>query len=408
MPRSLGDRVPVWEEPQREAATEIKLHLKTITPLFGGNAVTRTVNAKNPVRVSSIRGHLRFWWRATVGARFTTPTDLSVAETKIFGSTETPSPVQIRISQLQAGEEAPVRDYQPNSAQNGPQATYFLFPFNENKRERLPAANGRKNVAFTLTVTLNGLEQKQQDELIQAIRAWLCFGGIGSRTRRGCGALTVTKDASHWLPDSQDMLKKWFQYAAQEGEPKTTLLAGGTVLIGTTPSSAEACWQKLGKFWARFHKGHFHRDYPYNPMKGVLWQDHDRLLAFEKTPTAAISLIKPYLGMPIIYQEFPQAIPRTFSETLETVETGRMASPIILKPVAFADGKIYPLIAVLNAPAPTNISLYKKNKKQGKKVTLSVNTADSVLTELNARSPLDAVIKAAKRDLFEGQPEIRL
>ena len=37
-------------------------------------------------------------------------------------------------------------------------------------------------------------------ELRNVVRAWLLFGGTGSRARRGLGSLIVSENASAWLP----------------------------------------------------------------------------------------------------------------------------------------------------------------------------------------------------------------
>ena len=41
-----------------------------ITPLYGGGVTPGEFDPLTPVRGSEIRGHLRFWWRATRGGQF--------------------------------------------------------------------------------------------------------------------------------------------------------------------------------------------------------------------------------------------------------------------------------------------------------------------------------------------------
>lgn len=41
-----------------------------LTPVFGGGVMPAEVEEDRPFRVPSIRGQLRFWWRATQAARF--------------------------------------------------------------------------------------------------------------------------------------------------------------------------------------------------------------------------------------------------------------------------------------------------------------------------------------------------
>jgi len=82
MPRTIKTPVPTLTEPKLETWT---LTLKTITPMFGGSATVREVDEKNPVRAASVRGHLRFWWRATAGAQYSDPKELFKAEEEIWG-----------------------------------------------------------------------------------------------------------------------------------------------------------------------------------------------------------------------------------------------------------------------------------------------------------------------------------
>ncbi len=56
---------PQWKEPAPQES--ITLHLRLITPLFGGGYETREVDPDCIIRPATIRGHLRFWWRALYG-----------------------------------------------------------------------------------------------------------------------------------------------------------------------------------------------------------------------------------------------------------------------------------------------------------------------------------------------------
>ena len=43
---------------------------KVITPLYGGGEETQKADSITTVRATEVRGHLRFWWRATRGGAF--------------------------------------------------------------------------------------------------------------------------------------------------------------------------------------------------------------------------------------------------------------------------------------------------------------------------------------------------
>lgn len=42
----------------------VKLTIEVVTPIYGGGVETRKIDGVNTIRVPTIRGHLRFWWRA--------------------------------------------------------------------------------------------------------------------------------------------------------------------------------------------------------------------------------------------------------------------------------------------------------------------------------------------------------
>lgn len=86
MPRGRPSVSPprLAEPTARVATTEFAL--RTITPMFGGSVRAREAEALHPVRVPSVRGHLRFWWRAINGAKYGSTRELFEAEASIWGS----------------------------------------------------------------------------------------------------------------------------------------------------------------------------------------------------------------------------------------------------------------------------------------------------------------------------------
>src|ERR1700728_3635220 len=106
---------------------EMEYSFRTITPVFGAGVEARMLDEQTPIRGTTVRGHLRFWWRATRGRIFTDYRQLRQEEVAIWGDTETPSDigVEVRI----AGH------VQPRAADTyvvqQPDLTYALFPFTQ-------------------------------------------------------------------------------------------------------------------------------------------------------------------------------------------------------------------------------------------------------------------------------------
>jgi len=140
MPRTIPISPPELKTPTLETWT---LKLKTITPMFGGSATPREVDQENPVRAASVRGHLRFWWRATAGGQYTSAEKLFEAEEQIWGSAERYGKVALRVLEQAAGQLVKPSELVPDkgTAKTGPLEKFFLHPFNENKTERIPEAS---------------------------------------------------------------------------------------------------------------------------------------------------------------------------------------------------------------------------------------------------------------------------
>ncbi|WP_018465586.1 type III-B CRISPR module RAMP protein Cmr1 [Calidithermus timidus] len=410
MPRAVPLPPPELKKPELTTWT---LKLKTITPMFGGSATPREVDPANPVRAASVRGHLRFWWRATAGAQYGSAKELFEAEEAIWGSAEKYGKVALRVFTHSSGQSVRPSELVPDrgTARTGPMERFFLHPFNPNQSENLPEACGLMWVEFTLEIAFK-LSEEEQEALRRAIRAWIAFGGIGARTRRGVGALEVTENAKEWLPSSPDQLKSWFS-TGPANNPEHATLAGAVICLGQPrkPGNQDlykghAAWQELGRFWARFRKGHFVEDpvsgktMPYTPMAGGKWRDHQTLKSLRQEH-GRIALVKPAYGLPIVYQRFRNS--DAFAGTLEAVHAQgkRMASPVILKPIAFADGNVRPAVIILQAPAPSRIRV------NGKELALEIPEDDPVLQALEAAVPIEAVRKAAHIH-FRQLTEIRL
>src|SRR5437016_3395541 len=98
----LNRRVPRFPDDLRAqkfspAKTSSTYTVDVITALFGGGIVAGENDPVTLIRVPAIRGHLRFWWRATRGARFQKTAELAETEGKIWGTTKEPSRVELAV-----------------------------------------------------------------------------------------------------------------------------------------------------------------------------------------------------------------------------------------------------------------------------------------------------------------------
>jgi CRISPR-associated protein Cmr1 len=193
----------VWRtlEPKVELQTESRVFqtrtYTVITPLIGGGVQPR-VNDVIPIRGSTLRGQLRFWWRAMRSGQFGSVQQLKQAEDILWGAASTPrkarpSLVQLAVHSVAAGVASAATIGEPGS-----DLGYGAFPLYERNKF---AGTARLNVSFSLSIEAamdwpeyaKGLFRATlAEEVSAALWAWETFGGIGARTRRGFGAITLT------------------------------------------------------------------------------------------------------------------------------------------------------------------------------------------------------------------------
>ncbi|MBD3192925.1 MAG: type III-B CRISPR module RAMP protein Cmr1 [Candidatus Heimdallarchaeota archaeon] len=139
---------------------------QSITPLFLGGAD----NDIAELRVPSIKGLLRFWWRAIVGLPIKS---LQKKEGEIFGSSEEGvgrSNFSIRL----VAEKEPVRK------------NHLMLP---HKRRSFTKEGITVDQEFSLILSSLKGNHQNYSEILQAS---LLLGGIGKRSRRGFGSIKIS------------------------------------------------------------------------------------------------------------------------------------------------------------------------------------------------------------------------
>lgn len=370
---------------------DISLDLKTITPILGGAPQTRTVDAEEPIRVSSIRGALRFWWRALYGSGLS-PNDLAQKEAALWGRAGNNDEEQGGRSTV----DISLQSFQSSGVDtddiSSPDA-YALWPARGNRTRGMDTAP-RLKPALSFTLHLR-VPQDKYDQLVHSLRAWILFGGYGSRTRRGCGSLSVissgVSDASLRLPTSlsRDELKHLFRNTSLF-EPRglktannMPILQDASLFYADTPllKNALDAWHKALSWLRDFRQG---KDIARERGSGnrpgrSYWPEPDKIrylvgqrpYAHTPRPEYGSSAVWPRasFGLPIVGQfqqidrsnrYYAQGDPRTYEpDAFELVWQDnqkniyeRLASPLILKPLALANGSFIPIALWLHRAYP--------------------------------------------------------
>lgn len=460
MPRTIEASFPVALPQVANGGSEFSKSyvIKLITPLIGGGVDVRVNDPVTLIRVPTIRGHLRFWWRATAGAQYETVAELRTAEAEIWGDTKNPSPIGMKVVVDGSGSSKPEKwaelvkvaktnkqtgqtfsDWDPKVEGWGSEFPgYALFPFqrqkpNPSKNQELeqPPLIVRK-VRFTLTVTCpNTAPDGNEDtnpylKAVQtALWAWTNFGGLGSRTRRGCGALYCEKFAPK--ASDKETLERWIaEWRVKLGLPSPVAVRPWPTLLGfmavkclPQPQGPIQAWSQAIDTMREFRQGKgIGRNGPSNPgvpkkLGRSRWPEADSLRAisgFAQKPISGATLPRDHstsitlpgtglpgspgfpraaFGMPIVMlfmgpdkKELRAAgLDPTLAKSTDEPndceiypddplitdpkkKPKRMASPIILRPLAFGDGsKAVPMVLRLHAPLPGNLRIESKTSK---------------------------------------------
>jgi len=271
MNRTPPPAAPAFEDlpPRRVASTEARsefaVSLAIVTPILGGGYRARELDDIDIIRVPTVRGHLRFWWRALCAGEFKNSTALYEREAQLWGGPgggieKAPalrSPVEVRIEVTGDGTRE-TSDIDPQNTLGA----YALFPARSERRQASAEPRPRRTgVAFRLTVSA---PTASIVAVRDAVRAWILFGGYGGRTRRGLGGLTVTgPDAATWLPRAgrplAEELRRLFDrnvFAGGGTARQTPTLAGAALsTIGAIESTGVAAWHTAVEALRLFRQG---------------------------------------------------------------------------------------------------------------------------------------------------------
>jgi CRISPR/Cas system CMR-associated protein Cmr1 (group 7 of RAMP superfamily) len=177
------------------------LTLRVTTPLFNSGADS----ADAGVRVASIRGAMRFWFRALAGTVAGPDLKLLAAlERRVFGDAGNSSPVQMRIP----SPPRATRDVSFLQGRDGRWIGYLLglglMKPGALRLERPCVPPGGD--PFELMIRFRHVRDtdnaaREAIETLAFASLWLTctFGGIGARTRRGLGGIRIVSAPESWM-----------------------------------------------------------------------------------------------------------------------------------------------------------------------------------------------------------------
>ena len=185
--------------------TVINATYRVVTPMFLGDANQKAANLRPP----SVKGALRFWWRALNWGRCRRETGTTTEALKqlyreerhLFGAAaviEDDRPLGqgaflLRISQ--PSRIATDATWPTNNTGSGYLGFGLMESGNPGNNNYQPHREGiREGIEFGLELRFKpGTPSSDVEALRETLHAWNLFGGLGSRARRGFGSVTLIK-----------------------------------------------------------------------------------------------------------------------------------------------------------------------------------------------------------------------
>lgn len=317
------------------AVLERDYHL--LTPLLGGGVNPKCADPVSAVRATSVKGQLRFWWRAARAAGLTLQA-MREKEAELFGAASgdegRASPLQVEVEPLELGEEKHPFYPEPgkSSPKNQPEIApgYVAFPLQSNNQDptNYPV---RLGVRFRLRLRY---PQDMQQEVEAALWAWERFGGLGGRTRRGFGAVWP-KEVSP--PTEQTLKAEWSRYVRPGRAPE------GIPSLGEARwRIVERSWHEVVKRYQEFRQSRNAGQQPNRPGRSH-WPEPDAIRAIlrQAEPKHRQPILQPPIlkfpraqfGLPIIVHFKDKGDPST-QIVPASPDIERMASPLIFRPLS--------------------------------------------------------------------------
>lgn len=179
---------------------ELVFDCEVITPMFLSGADPKNVE----LRSASIKGALRFWWRALYGENDIA--SMRKKEAELFGNTEKRSKVKISIKNEQFNFTTGLsggKTYLVESSRgkfNLKIVDYLAFGLCEYNKELKDNKYIRSHIIpgsrFSLVIELNNCTQIEKNQIINSLSCLHYYGGIGARSRNGFGSISIKPNDS--------------------------------------------------------------------------------------------------------------------------------------------------------------------------------------------------------------------
>jgi len=240
---------------------EFECTLRLVSPAFLAGANQGREDCR--LRGASMRGLLRWWWRA-LHAGAVPVEEMRKLEGRIWGTTEAASAVQVEIEGL--GEAQVVQWTKPPGDQPAPGRFYLAYGMEGNPKANRPARYFIKpGMKWRLRLSARGAPgltaEQVRDHAVAALWTLCRMGGVGAKSRRGFGSVSI-ESPSRRLPD------KWNETFSMVGihaisehrKPQSpSVLELSTKMLDLRAKDVMAALDRLGAAYRAFTSGEKHK-----------------------------------------------------------------------------------------------------------------------------------------------------
>lgn len=317
------------------------LSCELVTPMYGGGVKSVVVDEQMPIRASSIRGQLRFWWRLLAKNKWQLGSDKEIQKQEFalwggMGSGDddgTASQIFLKVFDVPSSNKIrqSLIDHDDSSLS---QLKYLLFPaYNETDPALQPHRLLKPEISWKLAFAFSPLltkENTKKDQVIETLKWWASFGGLGFRSRKGLGSVRVTESLDYpqiaQIPSLEEV-----------AEANCHLIQRNS-----TPSALSALQSAIGKL-SEFRQAPGVGRNPgqqRNRPGRSRWPEPDALRRIQNThhedhaPEHLAGNVFPraVFGMPILFPFVGRGEP-SGDNTVSPAQGERLASPLILRAV---------------------------------------------------------------------------
>jgi len=201
-----------------------RFRLKVLTPMFMGGANPR---GEPELRAASIRGAMRFWFRAIAGAVTSDPREVYRLESEVFGNTERKSKVVVRVKPeniipLNRGEKVKKISL-TTLIEQGYNLNFLAYWANMGLTKYGGRGIGfvwsrygfKPDTTFYVEISSTSVEIRELVSLVFQIAVH--FGGFGSRWRHGFGSCEIQDTNKPWNSLIDESIRQISSFAEQLG-----------------------------------------------------------------------------------------------------------------------------------------------------------------------------------------------